>query len=208
MRIGLLATSERVISTQEALVFGTEEFQRLNAIENPQRRQESLCALSALKEICPFDTLTVVRTESGKPYFQDRNLPFFSLAHTDGLALAVLGDQKSGRVGIDAEPIRPYMQKSRIAERFFDAEEQRLFRESGESDEAFFKIWTTKEAIGKQNGTGVFAAPPPHSERPFCQSYRIRRGDRLYCVTVCSEHSISENLQWNICAKELTYERI
>ena len=77
-----------------------------------------------------------------------------SLAHCQGLAIAVLAD--GGRIGVDIEPTdRPVHHPSAMAERFFSPAEREAWMESGEDVEQFLRIWTRKEALGKAQGLGL-----------------------------------------------------
>lgn len=90
--------------------------------------------------------------EQGKPGFDDSHALWFNLSHSgDDIAL-LLSDE--GPVGCDIEAIRPRPQWQQLANATFtlnehsemelEAEERRL--------EAFWRIWTRKEAMVKQRG--------------------------------------------------------
>jgi 4'-phosphopantetheinyl transferase len=94
--------------------------------------------------------------EHGKPRLA-QPLPeiSFSLTHTAGAALlAVAG---SGRVGVDAEFIRPLSDLQAIARRFFaPAEAQEIMSQDAPAQPAaFFACWTRKEAFVKALGKGL-----------------------------------------------------
>jgi phosphopantetheinyl transferase len=77
-----------------------------------------------------------------------------SLAHCQGLAIAVLADV--GRIGVDIEPTDRSVHHPRaMAERFFSPAEREAWMESGEDVEQFLRIWTRKEALGKAQGLGL-----------------------------------------------------
>lgn len=79
----------------------------------------------------------------------------FNLAHSRDLAMYAFG--WSRRLGIDLEYIHPMPDEDDFAERFFSTNEAALLAAlSGEEKtEAFFKIWTCKEAILKAIGSGL-----------------------------------------------------
>lgn len=79
----------------------------------------------------------------------------FNLSHTGGVAfLAVTAD---GRVGIDAEIVRPVEDLESIAQRFFSTSEaDEILSLPPESRlSAFFACWTRKEAFVKALGKGL-----------------------------------------------------
>lgn len=97
-------------------------------------------------------------------------------------------------IGIDIEYVREYDEK--IARRFFTTEEQDYLKVSEDRDEAFTRIWTSKEAYGKFTGTGmedglkfsIFHNPavPLDVILPCCFEHneKVVSGDR-YIYTIC-----------------------
>jgi 4'-phosphopantetheinyl transferase len=90
----------------------------------------------------------------GKPSLAGNNLQF-NLAHSDELALLAVA--KNLPVGVDVERIRPMPDGLDIARRFFAASEVAAFGDIPPSahDEAFFNLWTRKEAWLKATGDGI-----------------------------------------------------
>jgi 4'-phosphopantetheinyl transferase len=88
------------------------------------------------------------------PADPDRVLEF-NLAHSRDLALYAFGWNR--QIGIDLEHIQPMPDEDDFAERFFSVNEIALLAAlSGDrKTEAFFKIWTCKEAILKAIGSGL-----------------------------------------------------
>jgi len=79
----------------------------------------------------------------------------FNLSHTAGLALvAVAGN---GRVGVDAEIVRPEIEVADLSRRFFaPAEAAEILALSADVRlAAFFTCWTRKEAFVKALGGGL-----------------------------------------------------
>jgi hypothetical protein len=72
-----------------------------------------------------------------------------SVCHAAGLVAVAVAD--SSWVGIDIEPVRPVpvADLTRVA---FDVEERGLI---GEDLEAFFDVWTVKEALAKASRSGI-----------------------------------------------------
>lgn len=87
----------------------------------------------------------------GKPYFEDAAWLQYNLSHTDACVVLAHGTVPCG---IDIEKIRKA--PARVAERFFTPAE----RENPDcSDRRFFTLWTAKEAVLKQIGTGLAISP-------------------------------------------------
>ena len=94
----------------------------------------------------------------GKPFLrQTQGVPEvkFSLAHSDRFAIYALS--RSGEVGVDLERVVSIAESDLIALRFFtERERSTLGKLPGrERREAFFGIWTCKEACLKAYGTGL-----------------------------------------------------
>jgi len=106
----------------------------------------------------------IAREPGGKPFFPDRPDICFNLSHSRGAAVCALHDKP---VGIDVEKLRPAP--------------RRLAGDMG--DEAFFRLWTAKEATIKRQGEGVGALLRPLEPDPRCQCLEgLLAG---YIVTVC-----------------------
>jgi phosphopantetheine--protein transferase-like protein len=139
-----------------ALPFGEAEVQRLNKINNSERRDESLGGLIALKKLLAIHGISadtkIVRHSNGKPSFADTNAPQFSISHSKGFCAAAVGD---GNIGVDIEVIDPRFDTSRIADRFFTQEEKAQLERSADPLLTFYRIWTAKEARAKVFGDGL-----------------------------------------------------
>jgi len=92
---------------------------------------------------------------AGKPALEDSSELRFNASHSHGFALYAVTMEKD--VGIDVELIRPRVAEERIAERFFRPSEAASLRALPQEKqaEAFFRIWTRKEAYIKAVGTGL-----------------------------------------------------
>ena len=117
---------------------------------------EQVFDLKALPEIA--------RETGGKPFFPDRPDICFNLSHSHGAAVCAVHDKP---VGIDIEKLRPA--PKRLA--------------NGMEDEAFFRLWTAREATIKRQGLGVGALLRPMEPDPMCRCVEgLLDG---YIVTVC-----------------------
>lgn len=98
----------------------------------------------------PFDDIKFYESENGKPYICDVTDYHFSISHSGGcIAFA----ENTEPVGIDTEEIKDA--KINIAKKYFTNEEYEYIKKSQNSDEAFFEIWTKKEAYVKMTGEGM-----------------------------------------------------
>lgn len=111
----------------------------------------------------------IVREPGGKPFFPSRPDICFNLSHSHGAVVCALHDKP---VGVDVEKLRPA--PKRLA--------------AGMEDEAFFRLWTAKEATVKRRGLGIGALVQPLEPDPLCRCVEgLLEG---YIVTACpSEHT-------------------
>lgn len=123
-----------------------------------------LLALAAERE-AGLTVLPEIAWESGgKPFFPKHPELCFNLSHSRGAAVCAIHDKP---VGIDVERVRPAPR--RLAK--------------GMGDEAFFRLWTAKEATVKRRGLGVGALLRPFEPDPLCRCAEgLLAG---YIVTVC-----------------------
>ena len=145
----------------------------------------------------------VIREEHGKPRFADKDLPQFSLSHSGDVAACAIDDDHP--VGIDIQRFETRIRMEGVSRRFFHPREQEYLRSlSGEEEkrQAFFRIFSCKEAYSKCTGLGLaagftgFCADPEHSvilggadDRIICHLYadmlRPEPGSALYALAVC-----------------------
>ena len=95
-----------------------------------------LLRLALARELGLHALPETAREPGGKPYFPARPELQFSLSHSHGGAVCAL---HSLPVGVDIEKLRPAPR--RLAQ--------------GMEDEAFFRLWTAKEATTKREGKGL-----------------------------------------------------
>jgi 4'-phosphopantetheinyl transferase len=90
----------------------------------------------------------------GKPALAGAAPFSFNVSHSFGVALIAV--RAGGEVGVDLERVRPFENDLALAERFFCAPESAALRALGEGRrEAFFHVWTRKEAYLKAGGLGL-----------------------------------------------------
>lgn len=141
-----------------ALPFGNAEKERLLSIKNTDSQKNSLSALICLSSLLShFDTndkdLQIIRQGYGKPHFASLPL-FFNVSHSRKLCAVALSDTN---VGIDLEFISDARDTSALSKRFFTPQEHLEITESKNATEAFFAMWTKKEALAKLTGEGLAA---------------------------------------------------
>ena len=133
--------------------FGDSERKRISSIAQRSSKELSLRALIALKVLCDKaglqqDKLTIKRNENGKPLFVCGE-HYFSLSHSGDLAVAALSRTE---IGIDIERIAERQSLPKLADRFFCVSEREYYEKSGGTPDAFYRVWTAKEALVKRRG--------------------------------------------------------
>lgn len=149
-----------------------EECERLRAIRHPSARAASVAARMALAwalsergegHLTAHHLAELPRLE-GKPlnafrYTEhgpalDASSLTVSFSHSEPFAVCALCE--GGRVGVDVERLdrRPH-RAERIAEQLFSAGERAALDVADKGSEAFLRVWTRKEALGKALGTGL-----------------------------------------------------
>lgn len=135
-----------------------------------------------------FRSLEIAKGEYGKPYIIGAESGYdFSVSHS---AQAVAFAGGLARVGADIELIR--RRKMGISERFFAENEVRYIEQSTNSDEAFFEIWTKKEAYSKMLGKGLaagFRSFDVTSGELDCDFYTKTTSG--YAFSICSEKKLT-----------------
>jgi 4'-phosphopantetheinyl transferase len=137
-----------------------EERQRAGRYVHVPTRDQFVVARSVLRALLgryldiPPASVRMGVTTTGKPRLAGGEL-HFNVSHTDGLALCAF--TRRGEVGVDVERIRPCPTHLDMAARFFTpGEAGRLHTlPAGRSEEAFFHVWTRKEAFLKALGLGL-----------------------------------------------------
>jgi acyl transferase domain-containing protein/phosphopantetheinyl transferase (holo-ACP synthase) len=164
----------------EAVHLDPEERAELRDLSGPERRKTlRLWGRVAAKEaarrlwvaegrppVFPAD-LVIRPDRHGRPVLRSRlepgreDLPPISIAHTEGVALAIASLDPSARHGIDVE--RVVEREPRFLELAFSATERALIDRAveagGARDEWIARLWCAKEAAGKATGRGLIVGP-------------------------------------------------
>lgn len=135
-----------------------------------------------------FPESEVWRTESGKPVCNIDGV-FFSLSHSNELCAIAISDAPCG---IDVEVIRPL--KESVLNRFYSAEEKAYVLASANKDEAFFKIWTRKEALLKAADLDI-----PKLRNLFVKDATVAYNTDTFCLdTFCDNGYIISTCKKNL----------
>jgi phosphopantetheinyl transferase len=92
-----------------------------------------------------------VEFDDGKPFLAASGAPTISIAHGAGLVAVALC--RVGAIGIDIERHNSTRNWMGIAETYFGPQEVAQTTSGGLN--AFYRIWTVREAIGKATGEGL-----------------------------------------------------
>lgn len=119
----------------------------------------------------------ILRTPSGKPYFDGPEL-YFSVSHSGNLWACAFGGSP---LGLDVQEMRP-RRYDRLMRRFF-TENEWSYSEIFEP-EGMYDIWVRKEAYGKMTGGGVFSEMPDMAGDPctrdFLRAEAVYEGETYY----------------------------
>ncbi|HJU25571.1 MAG TPA: 4'-phosphopantetheinyl transferase superfamily protein [Rhodanobacteraceae bacterium] len=91
----------------------------------------------------------------GKPRLRSPHALHFNWSHSGECAVVALS--RDFEIGVDIEQPRAGVRNLELANRFFSPAEARTLAECGEADreEAFFRLWSAKEATLKALGRGL-----------------------------------------------------
>lgn len=132
--------------------FGDAQRTRILAKKNRQDRLLSLGGLEALGKIVGQECVQFSRSELGKPFFADKSLGGFSISHSGKISVAACGPCE---LGVDLENIGRDLDFQKLSDRFFNEAERNRLMADGMTAEAFYRIWTSKEAYVKYTGEGI-----------------------------------------------------
>jgi 4'-phosphopantetheinyl transferase len=158
-----LDVSQDVVLALAPLLSG-EESARVGRILCEESGTRFVAAHGALRRILGRylderpEQIRFIADAKGKPHLVSRaDAPplCFSLSHSGELAL--LAVTKDRGVGVDIEQVRPVSAWREIAARYFSGGEREALRSCSDdrTPEAFFQVWTRKEAYSKALGQGV-----------------------------------------------------
>ncbi|MDR0937412.1 MAG: 4'-phosphopantetheinyl transferase superfamily protein [Oscillospiraceae bacterium] len=120
---------------------------RAERCKGENSRLRSLAAGYLIAEKLKLDEDTFQYTPQGKPYLPGSSV-HFSISHSGDWAVLAVADSP---IGIDIERTdRENINKNRIAARFFTETERRWLADNANNPDAFYYVWTAREAMVKQ----------------------------------------------------------
>jgi 4'-phosphopantetheinyl transferase len=136
---------------------------RAGKLHFPEDRGRFVQAHAALRQILHHYTgvepsaLHFSLGPHGKPHLDPAGLNF-SLSHSGDLAAVAVGE--IAEIGIDLEKTRPIADWEEVARLWFHPAEIEWVRSAADARrrDAFFEVWTAKEAYIKANGRGLSQA--------------------------------------------------
>ena len=150
--------------THLSTLLSLDETARANKYRFPEHKRRFIVARGILRQllgnyldISPND-LKFEYGDRGKPHVLGSNTCKalqFNISHSEEYAL--FGFTSDRLIGVDIEYLREMPDAVKIAKRFFSPKEYDLIRNlnAKQQCQAFFKLWTAKEAYFKAIGTGL-----------------------------------------------------
>jgi 4'-phosphopantetheinyl transferase len=181
----------------------------------PDDRRRSIVARAAARRFLARylgsdpATLVIDEEEFGKPVLRGREIEFNASHSGDLVALAFATETA---VGVDVERRRRLTDTLALARRYFSADEVAIVERDADVDDAFFAIWTAKEAIVKASGKGIgtgdlhgFTVPFRDPQlRPVVDGWSVAALDPNrdgYFAAVAARDG-----EWRIAVKSITAE--
>jgi 4'-phosphopantetheinyl transferase len=103
----------------------------------------------------PLAKLTLTVDAHGKPRLVAPTSPSFNLSHCGDVVLLAIG--RGIELGVDVEALRQRPRALQLAQRYFTADEAAALAALPEDGrlQAFYRLWTAKEAVLKALGRGL-----------------------------------------------------
>lgn len=178
-----LQAPENQITTLRSFL-SREEIARADRLLRPGDRLRFIVGRARLRQLLSDyldikPNLLALRTlPQGKPVLAEAELSF-NLSHSGELALLAVA--RTLALGVDLERVRPELDWKPLANRYFSKGEQQALQalQPEQQTEAFFSIWTRKEAWLKAVGSGFqlpfdrieVSAPPEPAALLSCRQY-------------------------------------
>lgn len=137
-----------------------EDRTRLERISHSGRRQVFIAGRYLLNAMLPGCLPEIRIDAAGKPMLEGHDQPAFSISHSGGrvvCAVTAASRQAIPSIGIDLERRQFRPRLFGAVKQFFHPDEAAWLatRPRAEQPDAFYRIWTIKEAIGKGRGNGI-----------------------------------------------------
>lgn len=157
-------TDELLLRRYEGLL-GKDELSSYRQLVSAEHRREYLIGQAFLRDVlsyythCDPSSFEFERNASGKPSLRNAKGELaslhFNLSHSVELIACVVS--RSGKVGVDIEPLQHENAMVEMADHYFSQPEINSLRELDDAEQAlrFSQIWTLKEAFVKARGEGL-----------------------------------------------------
>ena len=154
-------SAERAALAELSAILTTDERTRADRFRTPQLRRRFIVARAILRRLLSTylrvdaSALRLCYGEHGKPYITSASGLCFNLSHAEDAAIYAIA---SGReVGIDIEATARDVDIDGVARQAFSSRECEAMTAlaPGARRDAFFRIWTRKEAYVKARGEGL-----------------------------------------------------
>jgi 4'-phosphopantetheinyl transferase len=145
------------------------ERERLGRYKIPTKRTEFALSRGLLRVVLGSylgqdpGSLEIHVSQQGKPYLPNQEIRF-NISHSGSLLLCACGLHQN--IGIDIQQIYAISSLETIAKRYFSFVESEYLAAVESPQEAFFEIWTAKEAYLKAVGAGFTGSPTEVSLLP------------------------------------------
>ena len=193
MKLYVFNISNLTDMSAENLIDATRR-KRMERYQNIDDRKRCLAAGLMLRKALGSDCEKIKKTSEGKPFLPDG--PSFNLSHSGDYVILGVSEHE---VGVDIEQVRTY--DERVAQRCFTEDELKWLKEQDNPD-AFFKLWTVKEAIVKADGRGFGISPHSFSVLPVEDSEHIIDGKSWHLIwqqlngyVICTACECQENIE-------------
>ena len=141
-----------------------DEKERADRLKVELKKKQFIISRSVLRKIIsnsinkPHDEIVFYYTKKDKPFIKDKfnnESVEFNISHSEQCILIAITLGHS--VGIDVEKINKKIDFESLSARFFSNKENEFLRSLEESKklDAFYSIWTRKEAFIKATGKGI-----------------------------------------------------
>jgi 4'-phosphopantetheinyl transferase len=155
------AADEAALPSDPSDLLSADEIARANRFHFAKDRTSFILTHAALRKLLgkavglPPKQIAFDAGPYGKPYLATKPELHFNLSHSGSLAL--IGISASRPIGVDIEAMRENIDELALARSFFCENEYRFLTTlEGETRmQAFYKIWTCKEAVLKAFGVGI-----------------------------------------------------
>lgn len=151
------------VSESDLERLSADERRRATRMKSRAARSDFVLARSTLRQLLGEslglspEGIEFAYHASGKPYLADRALSewHFNVSHSSGRLLVAVS--RGRPIGVDIERIRPGVPALALARRFFAPQEYDALQALVPSErvQAFFRVWTRKEAFVKALGRGI-----------------------------------------------------